>query len=397
MRILAVAPQPFFRARGTPFSVLHRIRALVKLGHSVELVTYPFGDDPELDGLVIHRAARVPGVRDVEIGPSVAKLLLDGPLLAKAYRLAKSGRFDLLHTHEEAAYAGAWIAKATGLPHLYDMHSSLPQQFANFDRFHWPPVVTAFRWLERRTLGHADGVIAICPDLHDHVRSIGFRGPLAMIENSLDFEPPDISKTDLRELRTCLGVGDAPVVVYTGTFAPYQGMDLLIRAAPRVARAVPAVRFVSVGGTPDQVETLRTSVAEHGVEDRFTLLPRVEPSEVFRYHALADLLVTCRTRGTNTPLKLYQYLRAGRPIVATAIHSHTQVLDGGCAELVEPSPAGIARGLVRVLLDDDRASELARGASAVAEERYTEATYLHKLRDILADLPIGAARERQAA
>ena len=44
-----IAPQPFFRARGTPFSVLHRIRALVLLGHSVDLVTYPFGEPVPLD------------------------------------------------------------------------------------------------------------------------------------------------------------------------------------------------------------------------------------------------------------------------------------------------------------------------------------------------------------
>lgn len=397
MRVLAVAPQPFFRPRGTPFSVLHRIRALVKLGHSVELVTYPFGDDPELDGLVIHRASPVPGVRDVAIGPSFAKLLLDAPLFVKAYRLARTGRFDLLHTHEEAGFAGGWIAAATGLPHLYDMHSSLPQQLSNFQRFDWGPVVAAFRWLERLALERADGVIAICPDLYEHVRSVGFGGPLAMIENSLDFDPPAVSEAEVRELRARLGVDDAPVVLYTGTLQPYQGLDLLVRAAPRVARSVPRIRFVIVGGTSAQVARLRAAASDRGVDDRFTVIPAVAPTEVFRFQKLADILVTCRTRGTNTPLKLYQYLRTGRPIVATAIRSHTQVLDDACAELVEPSESGIAAGLARVLLDVDRARDLARGARNVASERYTEEAYLEKLRSLLAALRVGRPSERQAA
>ncbi len=43
MRILMIAPEPFFEPRGTPFSEYHRIRALLDLGHTVDLVTYPFG------------------------------------------------------------------------------------------------------------------------------------------------------------------------------------------------------------------------------------------------------------------------------------------------------------------------------------------------------------------
>jgi hypothetical protein len=70
MRILMIAPQPFFEARGTPFSEYHRIRALIDLGHTVDLVTYPFGHDVSLPGLRVFRSARPPFVRRVGIGPS---------------------------------------------------------------------------------------------------------------------------------------------------------------------------------------------------------------------------------------------------------------------------------------------------------------------------------------
>jgi hypothetical protein len=60
MRILMIAPEPFFEPRGTPFSEYHRIRALLDLGHTVDLVTYPFGKDVTLPGLRIFRAARPP-------------------------------------------------------------------------------------------------------------------------------------------------------------------------------------------------------------------------------------------------------------------------------------------------------------------------------------------------
>ena len=81
MRILMIAPEPFFEPRGTPFSEYHRIKALGELGHQVDLVTYPIGRDVPLPGLRIHRTLRPPFVSKVRIGPSVTKLLLDGLML----------------------------------------------------------------------------------------------------------------------------------------------------------------------------------------------------------------------------------------------------------------------------------------------------------------------------
>lgn len=386
MRVLMVAPQPFFRPRGTPFSVLHRIRGLLSLGHTVDLVTYPFGESPDVPGLVIHRAPRPPAVRDVGVGPSFAKLALDLLLLVKAYRVALAGRFDLLHTHEEAGFAGAWLAKVCGIPHLYDMHSSLPQQFANFGRFNWSPIVATFSRMEKYTLDRADGVIAICPELHDYVRASGYRGTLAMIENTLDFEVPAIAPQDVEHLRKRLGVDECNVVLYTGTLEPYQGLDLLIDAAPRVKSRVSEARFVIVGGTPEQIKPLRTAARNQGVEAIFTFVPAVPPREIFLYQRAADLLVTTRTRGNNTPLKIYQYLRAGKPIVATAIRSHTQVLDQTTARLVPPTRDGIADGIIEVMRSPELGRSLAGNAVKAARDRYGDETYLARLRDLLGQI-----------
>src|SRR3954469_22850242 len=101
MHILMIAPEPFFEPRGTPFSEYHRIRALLDLGHTVDLVTYPFGRNVTLAGLNIVRAARPPFVSAVKIGPSPAKLFLDLTLTAAAFAQARRGRYDAVHSHEE--------------------------------------------------------------------------------------------------------------------------------------------------------------------------------------------------------------------------------------------------------------------------------------------------------
>jgi glycosyltransferase involved in cell wall biosynthesis len=392
MRILMVAPQPFFRPRGTPFSVLHRIRALIELGHTVDLVTYPFGESPDLPGLRIFRSRRPRIVRDVPIGPSFAKLLLDGPLFRTASALAAHSAYDLLHTHEEAGMLGARLARTAALPHLYDMHSSLPQQFANFGKFNWSPVVWAFRRLERYTLDGADGVIAICPELGAYLGTLGYGGPVAVIENTLDFDPPAVCDADIRALRDRLGLGDGPAVVYTGTLEAYQGLGMLVAAAPAVLERMPDARFVLVGGTTDQIAQLREECRAADVAHGFVFVPAVAPTEVFQYLRMADVLVTTRSKGTNTPLKIYQYLRAGRPIVATAIRSHTQVLDDTTAALVPPTADGVADGILSVLADPPRARRLADAAALVAVKRYGKDRYLETLAAVLAQVRDAAAR-----
>src|SRR5258708_4518104 len=127
-----MAPEPFFEPRGTPFSEFHRIRALTALGHQVDLVTYPFGRDVSMPGLRVFRCLRPPFVRDVAVGPSLAKIPLDALLALTALRRACSGRYDVVHSHEEGGLIGVALAGMLRIPHLYDMHSSLPQQLGNF-------------------------------------------------------------------------------------------------------------------------------------------------------------------------------------------------------------------------------------------------------------------------
>src|SRR6478609_8069643 len=106
MRILMIAPEPFFEPRGTPFSEFHRIRALIALGHEVDLVTYPFGQDVAMPGLRIFRSARPPFIKRVRIGPSLGKLTLDALLTLTVVRRALAQRYDAIHSHEEGALIG---------------------------------------------------------------------------------------------------------------------------------------------------------------------------------------------------------------------------------------------------------------------------------------------------
>src|SRR3990172_2472682 len=96
MRILFLAPQRSFEVRGTPLAVLAMVRALTELGHEVDLLTYPQGEDVEVPGLRHRRRPRLP-VGRVKAGPSLAKLLLDVPFMLQAYWRMAIGRHDVIH------------------------------------------------------------------------------------------------------------------------------------------------------------------------------------------------------------------------------------------------------------------------------------------------------------
>ena len=167
-----LAPEPFFEPRGTPFSEYHRIKALGELGHHVDLVTYPIGARRDLPNLRIIRGWRPPFVREVRIGPSLhqgrARRVL---MLFDRCRPARwRERYDAIHSHEEMGLLGVWLARWLGIPHLYDMHSSLPQQLTQL-QIHASPACCAgcSSGMEHQMVVGSDVVITICQDLQDHV------------------------------------------------------------------------------------------------------------------------------------------------------------------------------------------------------------------------------------
>jgi glycosyltransferase involved in cell wall biosynthesis len=114
-------------------------------------------------------------------------------------------------------------------------------------------------------------------------------------------------------------------------------------------------------------------------------------TEIPAFLEAADALVSPRSRGTNTPLKIYQYLRAGRPIVATRLLTHTQVLDDEVAVLVEATADAFAAGILRAVDDPAAARAMGERAAHLAATKYSYEAYLAKTRLVVARLEAQAA------
>jgi glycosyltransferase involved in cell wall biosynthesis len=391
MHILMIAPEPFFEPRGTPFSEYHRIRALIELGHTIDLVTYPFGETVTMPGLRVFRCARPPFIRRVRIGPSMAKVPLDISLAASVFKRAVGGHYDAVHSHEEGAAIGILLSALLGVPHLYDMHSSLPQQLGNFKYSRSRLLRRMFEIFERAAVRRSRVVIVICAELERLVREIDPASQPVLIENA----PGAGEGGALRERNEVRAeyqlAPSTPVVLYTGTFEAYQGLDLLFDAAIEVIRVRPDAKFLLAGGRRDQLERTRRDLARLGLERHVILAGERPAAEIPSLLDAADVLVSPRSRGTNTPLKIYQYLRSGRPIVATRLLTHTQVLSDDIAILTGATAADFAAGILQAIADPEGAGQIGARAAELAATKYSYAAYLARTRDAIGRLVPGAA------
>jgi len=382
-----IAPEPFFEPRGTPFSEFHRIRALTALGHQVDLVTYPFGRDVSMPGLRVFRCLRPPFVRGVGIGPSIAKVPLDALLTLAVLRRALGGRYDAIHSHEEGGAIGVVLATILRVPHLYDMHSSLPQQLTNFAFSRSVLMRRAFMALERLMIKGSRVVIVICPSLEETVRAIDPQARTVLIENAPGSPEEEATAEQAAAIRRLIGVArTAPMVLYTGTFEAYQGLDLLFDSMAIVRASSPDARLVLAGGKPDQVARARERARAVGIEAATLFTGERPAEEIPAYLLAADVLVSPRSRGTNTPLKIYQYLRSGKPIVATRLLTHTQVLNDDTALLTGATAREFADGILAALTDRGRAAAIGKQARLMADTKYSYEAYLERTRQACAAL-----------
>jgi glycosyltransferase involved in cell wall biosynthesis len=330
----------------------------------------------------------------IKIGPSFLKLFLDIFLVLWAIGLLLRNRYDFVHAHEEAVFFCAFLKPVFRYKLIYDMHSSLPQQLDNFKFTSSGIIKGLFEKLEEFSIKQADAVITICPDLANYVTSLILNQKKHfLIENSI-FDPvrivsksggsrPDEGARSRSCQQAAAFLQERPCVVYAGTLEPYQGIDLLITSFKDVLKNAPQAGLLIVGGSPSQINEYKGLADRLGLNGQVLLTGRVSPDAARSFSRSAAVLVSPRSNGTNTPLKIYEQLASGIPLVATDIHSHTQVLSDEIAILVKPEPAALAKGLLEALDPQGRGRAAAEKALQLYEQKYSRSAYEAKMKALL--------------
>jgi glycosyltransferase involved in cell wall biosynthesis len=381
-RALLLEPQPFYTDRGTPIAVRDVLRALSELGWRVDVLTFPMGEDVQIPNVTLHRVGNPLGFRHVKVGFSPQKLLLDGLLAAQLRSRLRAVRYDVVHAVEETAIIYAGMAGRGGPPFVYDMASSLPEQLVAHPLFRWGPWPRSLAATERWLLNRAASVVCSA-GLGDHVRAVAPDARFREWRFPAEIEPAP--GPEVEALRRELGLDVAGrVILYIGNFASYQGTDLLLDAAPLVLRERPDAVLLCVGAAgADELKAAEARLPAD-VASRVRLVGRQARQRVPAFLGLADLLVSPRSFGANFPLKLFEYLAAGKAIVATDIRAHRCVLDESLALLVPATREGLAGGMLRLLRDPEQARGLADRALRYAAQELSWLSFKALVADIYA-------------
>ena len=382
VKILLIAPQPFLEKRGTPLAVLQLLKALGGMGHQVDLVSYHLGEAMPLPGVRHCRALRIPFVKRVAKGMSAGKLFLDIFVFLKALRLLFTNRYACIHGVEEGAIMGGLLSYLFRVPLVYDMDSSIPEQLQESGHRLWGGrlAVRVAEAMERWTIDRAKVVLPVCASLAERVSRVSPSKPQQLLEDIPNVEEFAADRqADLLRLRQELGLAGKRVVLYTGTFEGYQGIDLLLAAIPALTADFPDTMFVLVGGEPGQVAEKQAMADSLGIARQVLILGKRPLEEMPLFMEMAEILVSPRNKGTNTPMKIYTYLQSGRPVVATRLPTHTQVLTDAVAMLVDPTASAFADGIRQLLTNPQAGAALGRAGVQLIRDQYSFAGFSAKV------------------
>jgi glycogen(starch) synthase len=290
--------------------------------------------------------------------------------------LVRDWRPDLIHAHSPVlgALAAAPVARRHKLPFVYEIRAFWEDAaVGNGTGREGDLRYRVTRFLEDRAVAKADAVMVICDGLRQDLIARGVApGKIAVSPNGVDLElfgdPPPADEA----LRAQLGLDEADVIGFIGSFYDYEGLDDLVAAMPALVAQRPSAHLLLVGGGP-RSDALRAQAAASSVAERIHFVGRVPHQDVERYYSLIDILAYPRKgmRLTElvTPLKPLEAMAQGRLVAASAVGGHRELIeDGVTGTLFAPDdPAAIARALAGLLADRGIWDERRRVARAFVE------------------------------
>ncbi len=372
MRILLLAPHPFYQERGTPIAVNLLARAMAERGDVVDILTYHEGETLSYpSNITIHRIPPQRFASHIRPGFSLKKIICDIALYRSVARMMQKTSYDCIHAVEESVFIAKRFSKKQGIPYVFDMDSSMPQQIA--DKLPIAKcVLPLMKKIETSAIRNAVAVVPMCSDLAEYAKSVGAK--YVEILHDISLLPEKESPNSQNGFREQLNISKC-CMLYLGNLEPYQGIDLMLESLAIATQSTEDIHLVVAGGRADDIQKYKLKSRQLGIEPYVNF---IGPRPIDHMAALfkdADILISPRTQGNNTPMKIYSYLDAQRAIIATDLPTHTQVLDHTTAELVQPTPRAMAMAMLRLSNDEALRKELATNAKKTAIEKYSHQAF----------------------
>ncbi|HMA92289.1 MAG TPA: glycosyltransferase [Polyangiaceae bacterium] len=303
--------------------------------------------------------------------PSPAKELQSmWSLQAKLSSVVHQWKPDVIHAHSPmlVGLPALQVARSKRIPLVYEVRDLWENASVDRGKFAADsPFYRAAQLMETAVFRRAQAVVTICASLRDEIAP-RVAGPLHVVDNG--FEASSfVPRAKNPEVMQRWGLNDRRVIGYVGTFQPYEGLDLLIRAMPKVLQQVPNAHLLITGAGGVQSELERLS-SELGMQQHVTFTGRVPHQDVFDLYAAADVLayprISTRTTRITTPLKPVEAMAMEKPVVVSDLPAMRELVradetgllfrHGDCDDL--------ARALAELLGNPERCERIGQQARA---------------------------------
>ncbi len=374
MTVLYFADTRFPIERANGAQTMATCHALAARGHDVTLVVRPDTAPVTRDPFAFYGLPPIASLKVESIPAGGSEGLHRGRFLLGALARCLRNPQAVIYTRDLGL--AAWLVRLPGMPRrlVYETHgiSSIvvgqhPEMFGRPGLEPSQPKLDQLERRERRVWQRAAGYIAITRGLADDLAArFGPRRNVVIAPDGAN-EPQLMERSVPKPASTA----SPPVAAYAGHLYPWKGVDVFVRA---LAQA-PAIRGLIIGGHPKDRDRERIDrpARDLGVTDRLEMTGLVAPPDVASHLARADMLVlpntaTAVSERYTSPLKLFEYLWMGRPIVASNLPAIREVLtDGSTALLVPPDDAeALASALNRLAADRGLAQALGEAARRLA-------------------------------
>src|SRR5436309_3035129 len=286
--IAMVAACPFPANQGTPAAIREMSEELARRGHTVRVVTYPLSDDIPISGVAIDRVCQIGFNRVINVGSSCQRLIFNFLLVLKLMQVVRRHQIDVIHAHNyEAALVAGIVGRLSGLPVIYNAINTMIGELPSFGFIRPRALAEGLaKLLDYATPRVADAVIADTAELHRFLLDVGV-APQRLTTINSGIRPEMFAFGDASKVRDRLALANQPLIIYTGTFDEFQGVDYLLSAFKIVHQHDPLAKLVLVGNTINPTHrTKYARMAEKlGVASRVTMTSCV-------FEELPDLLAS---------------------------------------------------------------------------------------------------------
>lgn len=341
MKILVIAPMPFFLDRETQIRVLEEASAFEKLEHNVSIVAYGAGKTVFAEewkrANVFPVGEKLFKNKKPESDWGISRFVADMLVLRKAYFLARELKPDVIHTHLRAGIViGALLRKLLPgkIPLVADFHD-------------WPGTAKKIGFWSRKILNLGDAAVVSTKKSAQNLLAIRKDKAVEVVFDGVNVLrylnlPPKMSGKDDLEFPA-----DAPIVTYTGTLQQNRGVLYFLEAMPLILREHPGVFFV-IAGFP--IEWVAKYVVEHKLEKNVRLISPLSYFDLPKILNASDIGVDPKnSQEYEASWKVLQYMAAGLPVVCFDRENNRHHLGEGGFFSADISAQGLADGVVYFL------------------------------------------------